>query len=115
MKHIITIAAALFMTTCAHAQDSWVSVDKALHAGVSGGIAAVATVATGSELQGFTFAMAVGVAKEVYDKQHPDKHSASYRDLVADAAGAYMGAKLGGVFVAPQKTGGFTVFLSRSF
>lgn len=31
--------------------------------------------------------LAVGFAKEVYDKRHPDKHTADWLDFVADAVG----------------------------
>ncbi len=32
-------------------------------------------------------AMALGLAKEAYDKRHPDKHTADPLDLLADAIG----------------------------
>lgn len=36
--------------------------------------------------------LAVGFGKEVYDKQHPDKHTADPLDLVADAVGIAAGS-----------------------
>lgn len=44
----------------------------------------------------FLTSVGIGVAKEVYDYKHPDKQTASYKDLVADIAGAYVGVYLKG-------------------
>lgn len=33
----------------------------------------------------------IGGGKELYDKQHPDKHDADWMDLAADAVGAILG------------------------
>lgn len=72
------------------AVNSWVRVDGWLHMGVSALIMAalgwirpiwVAACIT----------LCVGVAKEVYDAPHPDKHSADWHDVACDAIGVLVG------------------------
>ena len=36
----------------------------------------------------------IGGGKELYDKQHPDKHTAEWQDLAADFIGAILGEVL---------------------
>ena len=43
-----------------------------------------------SALAGGAFSLLVGVAKEVYDKQHPDKHTSDIRDFKADLIGVVL-------------------------
>ena len=68
--------------------------DKLLHAGVSCIIELLLGLALSSWLPWTRAALNVvliGGGKEIYDKQHPDKHDADWRDLLADAAGAILG------------------------
>lgn len=99
-----------FSQSCFAQSDEWTGKDKVKHAGISAAIAAAATAATDSELIGFGISSAVGFAKEVYDMQHKNKHTASFKDLAADLAGAYVGAKMGGLIISPRKDG-FTLTL----
>lgn len=68
--------------------------DKLLHAGVSFLIELVLAAVLPSWLPWMRAALNVvliGGGKEIYDKQHPDKHTADWMDLVADAVGAILG------------------------
>lgn len=44
-----------------------------------------------SPTNAFLTTVGIGLAKEVYDYKHPEKHTASYKDFVWDVAGAYVG------------------------
>lgn len=68
--------------------------DKLLHAGASFAIELVLAAVLPSWLPWTRAALNVvliGGGKEIYDKQHPDKHTADWLDLVADAVGAILG------------------------
>lgn len=84
-KYIILAIPAL-----CYSQDSWVGKDKELHfvgsAVLSYGLSEVMTPTSA-----FLTTVGVGLAKEVYDFKHPDKHTASYKDFLWDIAGAYVG------------------------
>lgn len=110
----IIIAALAAVTFSASAADSWTGVDKIAHAGVSAAMAGVGTVVAGKALDltrrdarivGAGACFAVGVAKELYDMQHPDIHTASVKDLAADAIGCAVGAYIGGLVIAPHRDG----------
>lgn len=102
-KQIVT-ALALTSALSAHAQDSWTGPDKIKHFGLSLGMGAVSSLAFQSPRAGFIGCMSVGVAKEVYDARTPG-HTASAKDLVADAAGCAAGAYLGGLLIVPESKG----------
>lgn len=105
MKRLIITAALTAFATVAGATDSWTGKDKAAHAGGSSALSAGVTAVAGNEFVGIAAALLVGAAKEGYDSKHPDKHTASWKDFAADAAGALIGAKLGGVVIAPDRRG----------
>ena len=70
--------------------------DKQLHA-AGGAILYVAgyqfAKACGSERPkawGFATSLAVGLAKEYYDKKHPSCHSCEAGDVIANAGGAFL-------------------------
>ena len=68
--------------------------DKLLHAGVSFCIELVLAAVLPSWLPWTRAALNVvliGGGKEIYDKTHPDKHTADWLDLAADAVGAIAG------------------------
>ena len=98
------LIALLLWAGDARAQDSWTGKDKLQHAAGSAAIAAAVTVATSSERAGFWTAVAVGAAKEVYDMNHRDRHTPSWRDLGADVAGAYVGSKFGTYIVVRRNS-----------
>lgn len=68
--------------------------DKMLHIGASFCIELVLAAILPSWLPWTRAALNVifvGGGKELYDKQHPDKHTADWADLAADAVGAIAG------------------------
>ena len=85
LKYLIVLIPALCF-----AQDSWYGKDKRQHfagsAVLSYGLSEVM-----SPNAAFLTSVGIGLAKEVYDYQHPEKHTASYKDFIADVAGAYVG------------------------
>lgn len=107
-------ASALAACASAHAVDtSWDSTRHLEHFGGSALMAGVATDLTHSELEGFAISFGIGAAKEVADNYTPGA-SCTLKSLAMDAAGAYVGAKVGGLFIN-RAAHGFSVGLSRSF
>lgn len=94
------LAATLALSLCVSAQaqnDPWIAKDKALHFGAGWAVAEATILATGTDRDRAALAgCAVGLAKEVYDKQRPDKHVASVRDFLATCAGAWIGPRFRG-------------------
>lgn len=91
MKYLL-IALTLFTTT-AQAEDL-LGKDKQGHFAISTCIAAAATLALNDpsdKLIPFAITMAVGLAKEVCDHYCGGGTGFSRNDLLADAAGAYLG------------------------
>ena len=78
-------------------QGSWTAADKELHFASCLAIATSLRVTGTTDAQAFTGAVTVGVLQEVYDatlKPAPAKRGASWKDLVADIAGAAAGVLL---------------------
>ena len=90
LKYLILLIPALCV-----AQDSWFGKDKAQHFAGSAVLSFVFSEVM-SPTNAFLTSVGIGVAKEVYDYKHPDKHTASYKDFVWDVAGAYVGVYLKG-------------------
>lgn len=111
MKRILALALAL--ASSASMADDWTGQDKMQHMAGSALIAASVTAITRDEVAGFQAALAVGIAKEMLDSRRAG-HTASVKDLAADVIGAYIGSKVAGVALIPQR-GGFTLTLHRRF
>ena len=79
----------------AHAQDSWTGRDKVEHAAGSAVLGAAAALVIEDKATAWAVAMVPGLLKEAYDAQHPEKHTASWRDMAANAVGAWVGVNLG--------------------
>lgn len=94
------IAFALLCATQAHAE-SWGGKDKWQHALVGTGTGAVFAKATNDWRYGCAAAAAVGLAKEIYDSQHRDRHTPSFKDFAVTAA-AGCGSS---IVVAPNYVG----------
>lgn len=94
---------AAYVVCCSTAEA--VEQDKSKHFAASAAMAAAATLVFEGRTEspiiyGIAASFAVGVAKEVYDKAHPQSHTASGADLAADLVGATAGAWLGhGIYV----------------
>lgn len=85
MKKLIC-ATLVFMSATASAQDSWTGKDKLYHAIIGGAVGAGVTKATDDWRYGCAAATAVGIAKELYDARHRDRHTPSWRDAAVTAA-----------------------------
>lgn len=72
------------------AQDSWHGLDKRQHF-VGSAVLSYSLSEVMSPNNAFLTTVGIGLAKEIYDYKHPDKHTASYKDFVWDVAGAYVG------------------------
>lgn len=79
--------------------EEWTSQDKALHFIAGAAAGATVTAATDSLTSGLAAGVIVAVAKEVYDAQHRDRHTVSAKDLIATAAGAFVGSWATGLVI----------------
>jgi len=107
---LATVAASVAIY-CQPAQaDEWTGKDKAGHAQAGALIGGIAAAASQSPTVGCLFAVGAGLAKEAYDTQHPDKHTASARDFTVTAVAGCLAAKVTGLVFGP----GF-VFFKKEF
>lgn len=83
MKNLII--AMLLTATNAHAE-SWGGQDKWKHVLVGSAVGVSVTKATDDWRYGCAAATAIGLAKEVYDSRHRDRHTPSFRDFAVTAA-----------------------------
>ena len=84
MKNLIT--AMLLIATNAAQAESWGGRDKWQHVLVGSAIGVSVTKATDDWRYGCAAATAIGLAKEVYDRRHRDRHTPSFRDFAVTAA-----------------------------
>lgn len=84
MKHLVACLACLLALSAK--ADEWTGPDKTQHAAVGAVIGAAIAAATKDPLVGCAAAAAIGAAKEIYDHQHPQKHTASFKDFAVTAA-----------------------------
>jgi uncharacterized protein YfiM (DUF2279 family) len=96
---LIAFIAMLAMTT-SHA-DEWTGRDKAQHAAVGIVLGSLGTAASKNPTVGCLIGTGAGLAKEVYDGQHPDKHTSSFKDFAVTAAAACLAAKVTGLMISP--------------
>lgn len=83
--------------------DEWTSKDKAGHAQAGALIGGIAAAASQSTTVGCLMAVDAGIAKEAYDSQHLDKHTASYKDATVTAAFGCLAAKFTSLIVGPNR------------
>jgi len=95
MAAVSVAAVAAIVATEPAKADEWTGADKGLHVMGSAGIGTVAGLVIKDKWAAFAVSMVPGVLKEVYDAKHPDKHTASFKDLAADAVGAAVGVYMG--------------------
>ena len=65
--------------------------DKVLHFIAGAVISLAICFLTGDRTYGVYVGGAVGWAKELYDKKHPDKHTSDMWDLIWTVIGSYIG------------------------
>ena len=94
--------AAIVASEPANAEDKWTGVDKGQHVAVSAGIGTVSGLIVKDKWTAFALSMVPGVLKEMYDAQHPKTHTASFKDLAADAVGAAVGVYTGNCVLRAQ-------------
>ena len=99
MRNVAAVSSILLLPT-AVAQDPWFGEDKKLHFMGSAIMAAAIKEVGVNPNVAFITSVAIGVGKEVYDYKHPAKHSASYKDLIWDIGGAYLGAYTGNCYLS---------------
>lgn len=99
-KQTLIALIAVLALTDGHA-DEWTGRDKAQHATVGVVLGSLGTAASKSPTVGCLIGAGAGLAKEVYDGQHPDKHTASFKDFVVTAGFACLAAKVTGLLISP--------------
>jgi uncharacterized protein YfiM (DUF2279 family) len=92
---IKSILCGLLLTPIFAHADSWTGPDKTLHFAGGAVVGAAVTLATDKPLYGIAAGAAVGLAKELYDSQHRDKHTPSSKDFAVTVAGAVVGSYSG--------------------
>jgi uncharacterized protein YfiM (DUF2279 family) len=85
------------------ANDPWTGADKRDHLAFGAGIATMATLMTNNEAYGFAAGSLAGIAKEAYDAR--GNGTCSLQDALVTIGGAYLGSKIGGVLLIPQRSG----------
>lgn len=101
MKHITASIFLALLCIIARA-DEWYGPDKQQHAIGGALIGAAVTAGTGNAWTGCAAGSAVGLAKEIYDYHHRDRHEPSVKDFVVTAAAACVSAGLTGMVVTPS-------------
>ena len=84
------------------AADEWTGKDKAQHAQAGALIGGIAAAASQSPTGGCVMAAGAGLAKEIYDTQHPG-HTASGKDATVTAAFGCLAAKFTSLIVGPDR------------
>lgn len=98
-------AAVIVATEPAHAQDKWTGKDKALHAQGGAAVGGIGAALSQSPTVGCLASVAVGVGKEMFDMQHPDQHTASFKDAAVTAIAGCLSAKLTDIVIGPRFLG----------
>lgn len=88
----------------AHA-DEWTGKDKAGHAQVGALIGSLTTAISQSATAGCLMAAGAGLAKEIYDAQHPDKHTASFKDFAITSISGCLSSAATGLVIGPRFIG----------
>lgn len=97
----VSVAGAVAVV-CQPAQaDDWTGKDKAGHAQAGALIGGIAAAASQSPTVGCLMAAGAGLAKEIYDTQHPDKHTASVKDFTVTTVAGCLTAKVSGLVFGP--------------
>lgn len=110
IKKLFLIVSLATTVNFAHA-DEWTGSDKNKHF-IAGAVAASAiTYYTKDETRGFMYGAAIGLAKEIYDAA--GNGDPSFKDFAVTALGAFVGAKITGLYIVPQKDGVFVGYNTK--
>lgn len=115
----LALAALLFaalspLAAQAQTQDRWVAPDKFLHLVAGTAIAGAGTFVFDDARAGFALGCGAGALKEIYDAQHRDIHTPSWKDFAVACLGAGMGAA-GMRWMLARQAGVTTVTLALEF
>jgi putative lipoprotein len=98
MRTLFAVALLLFHFN-AQAQDQWSGKDKQMHFGASFALGVAARqLSPDNKFAAFGMAMAPGLIKEIFDSQQ-DGNKFSAKDMAANALGAYIGVRVGGLIL----------------
>lgn len=101
-RTFLALSVAMTFLACGVAQaDEWTGKDKAGHAQAGALIGGIAAAASQSPTVGCLMAVGAGIAKEAYDTQHPDKHTASFKDFAVTSLAGCLTAKVSGLVIGP--------------
>jgi hypothetical protein len=103
MKKAVFIA--LSIASMSAFADNWTGRDKELHAIVGAAIGAAVPEFSGRWAHGCAAATVVGVAKELYDSQHRNRHTPSAKDAVVTAMAGCFASNRTSLIIAPTRNG----------
>lgn len=107
MKSFIAISVAVmgFLSNSFAYADSWKGKDKDQHMIAGAVIGSAVTLYTEDAFNGCAAASAVGLAKEVYDSQHRQSHTPSFKDFAVTAIAGCLAAKGTSLLIVPKHNG----------
>ena len=101
----VSVAAAVAIV-CQPAQaDEWTGADKAKHAQAGAAVGSIGAALSQSPTAGCLLSVASGVGKELFDMQHPDAHTASFKDAAVTAVAGCLSAKFTDIVIGPRFLG----------
>lgn len=101
---VCCVAAAFAIMNQPANADEWTGKDKAGHAQAGALIGGIAAAASQSPTVGCLMAAGAGLAKELWDSQHPG-HDPSAKDAIVTTVAGCLSAKVVGVVVGPHFVG----------
>jgi len=105
MAAVSVAAVAAIVATEPAKADEWTGADKGLHAQAGAAVGGISAALSQSPTVGCLASVAVGIGKELFDMQHPDKHTASYKDATVTAIAGCLSAKFTDVVIGPRFLG----------
>ena len=110
----ILVLTLICSTSQAQTKDKWIAPDKFEHLLAGTSIAGAGTFIFDDARVGFALGCGAGALKELYDRQHPDIHTSSWKDFAVTCVGAGLGA--GGMrWMLNRQNGVTTVSYSMEF
>lgn len=104
MAAVSVAAVVAIVNQPAHA-DEWTGKDKGQHAQAGALVGTVFAAAAQSRTVGCLAAVGVGAAKELFDMQHKDTHTASVKDFAATALAGCLASRFAGIVLGPRFIG----------
>lgn len=101
----VSVAGVWAMVNQPAQADEWTGKDKAGHAQAGALVGTVFAAAAQSRTVGCLAAVGVGAAKELFDMQHKDTHTASVKDFGVTALAGCLAARVSGIVLGPRFIG----------